>query len=64
MAKAKMDLLDRYAGMLSEHFTSVQIIVTDFRGNDFTGLYSAGSGDIFARVKATEKWLDKMDEIL
>lgn len=45
------------ANQLSEHLSSVQIVGTILHPNGTTGVFRYGSGDLLARIKASEVFL-------
>lgn len=50
-------IIESHAAQLSEHFDSVQIIVTAIDPEEGTGIYRAGRGNYYARIGAVEEWL-------
>lgn len=58
LARADADMVRRHCGQLSEHFNSVQIMVTKLNPDGTTSCCAWGNGDLLARVKGTEIWLD------
>lgn len=53
-----MELLDKHAAELSEHFDSVQIIATKLLPSGKTVLYASGQGNYFARQGSLTKFLE------
>lgn len=48
----------RHVSQLSEHVSSVQIICTNLTPSGNTDIFTFGSGDLCARIKAAELFLD------
>ncbi len=61
LVMAAADMVRRHTVQLSEHFSSVQIIVTRLESNGTTSAYAYGQGDLFARMKNAEIWLDEQE---
>lgn len=59
--QAGQEQLARHVSQLEEHFTSIQIIATRVELDGSTTMHRLGSGDIYARFKATELWLDEIE---
>lgn len=55
------EMIGRHVVQLSEHASSVQIICTKVESNGSTTLFTLGVGDIYARVKACETYLCRMN---
>lgn len=58
------DMIRRHVVQLSEHLTSIQIVGTQLQPNGKTIMFSMGSGDLLARVKVAEVWIDGQNQIL
>lgn len=56
--------VDSALSRLSEHVTSVQIVGTVVRPDGQTVMFSKGSGDLAARFKAAEVFLDLNERTL
>lgn len=55
-------MIIRHANMLSEHFSSVQIVATKVNPDGNTSDFAGGSGDIHARVHVAQSWIRRMGE--
>jgi hypothetical protein len=60
--ESNQDFLNRVAEALGEHFDCVQIF-TQIDTHESTAPFSAGIGNIFARVKQAEMFVDRFNEI-
>ena len=56
--KAK-ELLDKTTAILSEHFSSVQIVATELCEDGSTHWHCSGSGDWYARKAACEEFIER-----
>ena len=57
----KRYIIEKYCAQLMEHFDTVQIFVTEYRGEmgNTLGL-EVGAGNWFARLGQVGSWMDKM----
>lgn len=57
-ADRDLEILNSHIAQLSEHFSTVNVIVTKDPGEDGqTTCYGRGSGNYYARVGSTREWL-------
>lgn len=59
---ADLEMLRKHAGMLSEHFETVQIFATKLVPDGGTITVSQGSGNWYARYGQIKEWCVKQDE--
>jgi hypothetical protein len=57
---ATSQMMSRHAVQLSEHFDSIQVVGTKLNPDGSTSFYCAGKGDLFARLKVSELWLQRV----
>jgi len=58
------DMMDRHAVQLSEHVTSIQLMATILQPDGTTTRIHGGRGDLCARMKCAELWLDMAEEAM
>jgi len=54
------EMIARHVVQLSEHVSSVQIICTKLEADGNTTLFTFGNGDLYARAKACETFLNRI----
>ncbi len=55
--EARLEMMRKMSGILSEHFDTVQIICLKLEPNGTTSRYNHGSGLLHARVQGCESWI-------
>lgn len=58
------EMIARHVAQLSEHVTTVQVICTNIESDGTTSRFAYGSGDMYARAKAMEVLLERMEETM
>ena len=57
--RATKEYCRKIASQLSEHMNSVQVVGTILHPDGTTSSFRCGSGDLLARMKASETWLGR-----
>jgi len=57
-------MIARHVVQLSEHVSSIQVVGTKLELDGTTTRFAYGSGDMYARAKAMEAFLEQVEETL
>lgn len=62
MKNGDIEIIQKAADQLGEHFDTVQIFCTRHEGSDGTGRYALGIGNWFARYGQIAYWMHQQKE--